>query len=139
MHDYLSFCLGGLEYGVAFDAVREVRLLPALERNMADSAVAFGHGLVIPLLDLRAGFDSKSSTPTDVIVLQLRDGLVGLVVDGGGDVVRVRFEQVLPLPDGPDYLSGLAEVHGRRLILIDIARLMQVEQARMRGQGCAIG
>ncbi|MCG2583287.1 chemotaxis protein CheW [Massilia sp. TS11] len=132
MHDYLSFHLGGLEYGVAFAQVRELRMLQSLERFMADgeviNGVAVSRGVVIPLVDMRVAFGSQGKGPTDVIVLQLRDCVIGVVVDGVTDVVRIDPAQVTLVSGAPDYLPGIAEVQGRRLILVDMDRLMQVRR-----------
>ena len=62
-------------------------------------------------------------------------GLVGVVVERVTGVVRLHPEQVAPLPGArveADYLIGLGMAKGRRLILIDIDRLMSVAPAAPR-------
>jgi purine-binding chemotaxis protein CheW len=57
---------------------------------------------------------------------------MGMVVDGVTGVVGLRADQVVPIPDQgaeqADYLIGLGQVEGRRLILVDIDRLMSIQR-----------
>ena len=133
----LSFQLGGLEYGLDFQKVQELRVLKSLERFASDGAiisgVAVSRGVIMPIVDMRVAFDGPRTVPdpmTDVIILALSSGVVGMVVDGITDVVTVDAAQVSPIPAAADvdYLIGLAEVEGRRLILVDIDKLMSVKR-----------
>jgi purine-binding chemotaxis protein CheW len=138
---FLSFSLGGLEYGIDFARVQELRVLKALERFAASGeiigGVAVSRGVIIPLVDMRVACGSSPDAPdpmTDVIILRLSSCVMGMVVDGVTGVVTLAPEQVAPLPaagaDGerPDYLLGLGQAGGRRLILVDIERLMSVRK-----------
>ncbi len=138
--DFLSFQLGGLEYGVELRKVKELRTLKSLERFAADGAiiqgVAVSHGVIMPIVDMRVAVDGAahpSSGPlTDVIILQLDECVMGMVVDGVTDVVGVYPDQITPIPgtepEQCGYLLGLGEAHGKRLILIDIDRLMSIRR-----------
>jgi purine-binding chemotaxis protein CheW len=138
--DFLSFQLGGLDYGVQFCKVKELRTLKSLERFAADGAiisgVAVSRGVIMPIVDMRVAFDARAGLAgplTDVIILQLADCVVGMVVDGVTDVVGLYPDQISPIPgaDGEgecDYLLGLGETGGRRLILVDIDRLMSIKR-----------
>ena len=54
---FLSFQLGGLEYGLDFSKVKECRMLKSLERFAADgeiiSGVAVSRGVIMPIVDMR--------------------------------------------------------------------------------------
>jgi purine-binding chemotaxis protein CheW len=138
--EYLSFTVGGLEYGLDFRKVRELRVFKSLERFASDgeiiSGVAVSRGVIMPIVDMRAAFSGSSAVHgpnTDVIILALSSCVMGMVVDGVTDVVTLQPEQVSPIKmaDGgtpADYLIGLGQVDGRRLILIDIDRLMSIER-----------
>jgi len=136
---YLSFQLGGLEYGLDFAKVQELRILQSLERFAADGAivegVALSRGVIMPIVDMRAAFCGHpvATTPkTDVIILKLSTCVMGMVVDGVTDVVTLTPAQISPIPgaDGGaiDYLIGLGVSAGRRLILVDIDRLMSIDK-----------
>lgn len=135
---YLSFRLGGLEYALDFRKVQELRPLQALERFSSDgeilSGVAVSRGVIMPIVDMRIAFGPRPprhDPHTDVIILKLSDCVMGMVVDGITDIVQLAAEQIRPIPgagadQSVDYLLGLGEVDGRRLIIIDIDLLMSI-------------
>jgi purine-binding chemotaxis protein CheW len=136
---FLSFKLGGLEYGLDFAKVQELRILKSLERFAADGAivegVAVSRGVIMPIVDMRAAFSGHpvaTRPTTDVIILKLSTCVMGMVVDGVTDVVTLLPEQISPIPgaDGGaiDYLIGLGVTEGRKLILVDIDRLMSIDK-----------
>jgi purine-binding chemotaxis protein CheW len=137
---FLSFTLGGLEYGLDFDKVQELRVLKSLERFSADgeiiSGVAVSRGVIMPIVDMRAAFAARPamlSPLTDVIILKLSSCVMGMVVDGVSGVVALTPEQIAPLPAGPgtapaDYLLGVGKIGARRLILVDIDKLMSIQR-----------
>ncbi len=144
--EFLSFQLGGLDYGVEFRKVKELSTLKSLERFASDgeiiSGVAVSRGVIMPIVDMRVAFNARAGAPgpsTDVIILQLATCVVGMVVDGVTDVVGMYADQITPIPgaDGEgdcDYLLGLGEAEGRRLILVDIDRLMSIKRETVRDE-----
>lgn len=143
--EFLSFQLGGLEYGLDFRKVQELRSLKSLERFASSGeiveGVAVSRGVIMPIVDMRVAFSEgvRPAAQTDVIILQLSTCIMGMVVDGVTDVVRLAPEQISPLPvsaeagqDGCDYFVGLGEVDGRRLILVDIDKLMSIRRTSVR-------
>ncbi|MFC5479262.1 chemotaxis protein CheW [Massilia suwonensis] len=144
-NQFLSFKLGGLEYGLDFGKVQELRILKSLERFAADGAivegVAVSRGVIMPIVDMRAAFCGhpvETKPTTDVIILKLSTCVMGMVVDGVTDVVTLLPEQISPIPgaDGGaiDYLIGLGVTGGRRLILVDIDRLMSIDKKNSQRQ-----
>ena len=145
---FLSFTLGGLEYGLDFAKVQELRVLKALERFASDGeiigGVAVSRGVIMPLVDMRAACGSTPGAPdplTDVIILKLSSCVMGMVVDGVTGVVTLAREQVAPVPgvEGApiDYLMGLGIAGTRRLILVDIERLMSVKREGVDGDAAS--
>lgn len=141
---FLSFTLGGLEYGLDAAKVQELRVLKALERFASDGAmvegVAVSRGVIMPLVDMRAACGRAPGAPdpmTDVIILRLSSCVMGMVVDGVTGVVSLAPEQVSPVPGADhaqvDYLIGLGQTGTRRLILVDIDRLMSVRRPKKDG------
>ncbi len=141
---FLGFSLGGLEYGLDYAAVQELKAYSALERFSSDGeiigGVALSRGVIMPVVDLRAAFAGERARPRaglDVIVVRVSAGVVGVVVERVTGVVRLRPEQVSALPGaGQDahYLIGLGVTGERRMVLIDIDRLMSLapsEDARV--------
>ncbi|OYO30010.1 chemotaxis protein CheW [Janthinobacterium sp. PC23-8] len=135
--DYLSFRLGGLDYGLPYGRVRELRPFRELDRFSSEGAllhgVAVSRGMIIPIVDMRAAFGLSNQAPDpqlDVIILQLSSCVMGMLVDEVGDIVSLGNGNIHPLPGlgtvEADYLIGLGLAAGRRLILLDIDRLMAI-------------
>ena len=140
---FLSFTLGGLEYGIDFAKVQELRVLKALERFASSGeiigGVAVSRGVIMPLVDMRVACGTSPDAPdpmTDVIILKLSSCAMGMVVDGVTGVVTLHPDQIAPVPGtgdvDADYLIGLAQKGERRLILVDIDRLMSVRKEGAR-------
>ena len=144
---FLSFQLGGLEYGLDFSKVKELRMLNSLERFASEgeiiSGVAVSRGVIMPIVDMRVAMSGRPSAHdphTDVIILKLSNCVMGMVVDGVTDVINLDDDQIRPIPGtgidgegGVDYLLGLGHYNGRRLILIDIDRLMSIQRMAVQG------
>jgi purine-binding chemotaxis protein CheW len=140
--EFLSFTLGGLEYGLDVRQVRELCLFDALERfadgNKVVPGVARARGMIMPLVDLRAAFAGHPvplEAHSDVIILTLSHCVMGMVVDGVNGVVALRADQIGAVPCNggaapADYLLGLGQCGNRRIILVDIDRLMTVGRDR---------
>jgi purine-binding chemotaxis protein CheW len=140
--EFLSFQLGGLDYGVEFSKVKELSTLKSLERFASDGAVISGvavsRGVIMPIVDMRIAFGPRPPAHdplTDVIILKLSSCVMGMVVDGVTDIVSLTLEQLQPIPGAGagatppvDYLLGLGEVDGRRLIVVDIDKLMSIRK-----------
>lgn len=141
---YLVFRLGGLDYALDFGKVQELRPLKELERFSADgeiiSGVAVSRGVIMPIVDMRIAFGPrppKHDPLTDVIILKLSSCVMGMVVDGVTDIVSLTMAQLQPIPlnETPpavapqvDYLLGIGAVDGRRLIVVDIDKLMSIRK-----------
>jgi purine-binding chemotaxis protein CheW len=134
--EYLTFTLGGEEYGVDILKVQEIR---GYEKPTAiANAPAFIKGVVnlrgtiVPIVDMRIRFNLGSAEYnqfTVVIILNVAGRVVGMVVDTVSDVIGLSAEQMRPAPDfssafDTQYITGLGTVEDRMLILIDIEKLM---------------
>ncbi|QGZ38788.1 purine-binding chemotaxis protein CheW [Pseudoduganella flava] len=140
VRQYLTFRLGGLEYALDYCNVQELRPLKALERFAADgeiiSGVAVSRGVIMPIVDMRIAFGPRPpqhDPHTDVIILKLSTCVMGMVTDGVTDIVSLSGRQIKPFPNGPqdaDYLLGLGELDGRKLIVVDIDKLMAIRRVK---------
>ena len=144
---YLVFRLGGLDYALDFNKVQELRPLHALERFSSDdgeiiSGVVVSRGVIMPIVDMRIAFGPRPPQHdplTDVIILKLSSCVMGMVVDGVTDIVALALEQIQPIAGAAavDYLVGLGEVGGRRLIVVDIDKLMSIRKVQFGARQAA--
>jgi purine-binding chemotaxis protein CheW len=142
LRQYLSFRLGGLEYALDYGRVRELRPLKSLERVSNGGeiihGVALAQGMIMPIVDMRVAFGprpSRHDPRTDVIILKLSTCVMGMVTDGVSDIVTLSAQQIHPFRNvgqQVDYLLGIGELGERRLIVLDIDRLMAVKSASLQ-------
>jgi purine-binding chemotaxis protein CheW len=134
--EYLTFRLGNEEYGIDILKVQEIRSYEVPTR-IANAAACFKgvvnlRGVIVPIVDLRLKFGCDSveyNSFTVVIVLNIRNRVVGAVVDSVSDVLELPGEAVRPAPDidtsvDTSYITGIASIQDRMLILLDIESLM---------------
>ncbi len=131
----LAFRLGEEEYGVDILKVQEIRGHDSLTRiaNAPDfiQGVVNLRGIIVPIVDLRLrfGITATREQPRVVIILNVGGRVIGMVVDGVSDVVRLGPADIRPAPEmgssfGADFLLGLGTIDERMLILLDIEALM---------------
>jgi purine-binding chemotaxis protein CheW len=135
-HEFLTFTLGGEEYGIDILKVQEIRGYEAVTAiaNVPEfiKGVLNLRGVIVPIIDLRLKFKlgrADYNEFTVVIILNLCDRVVGVVVDSVSDVITLPPEQVRPAPEfaamlNTSYIMGLGTLDQRMLILMDIEKLM---------------
>ncbi|MHB9117287.1 MAG: chemotaxis protein CheW [Burkholderiales bacterium] len=133
---FLTFTLGSEEYGIDILKVQEIRGYDSVTRIANAPEFVKGvvnlRGIIVPIVDLRLKFDLGSAEYNEftvVIVLNLRDRVVGIVVDGVSDVISLPREKIQRAPDlgstvDTEHLLGLVTLDDRMLILMDIEQLM---------------
>jgi purine-binding chemotaxis protein CheW len=138
--EFLAFKLGAEEYGIDIQQVQELRSYDTVTRiaNAPEhvKGVVNLRGIIVPIVDMRIKFQLGTPTYdqfTVVIILNIQGRVMGMVVDSVSDVITLTAGQIRPAPDvgsmlDTDYLIGLGTVEQRMLILVDIARLMLVDE-----------
>ena len=139
--EYLTFRLGSEEYGIDILKVQEIRSYePPTKIANAPSylkGVVTLRGVIVPIVDLRIKFnclnangEAEINSFTVVIVLNVRGRVVGAVVDSVSDVMQLTEQMIQPAPEMSNsivdttYITGIANVSDRLLILMDIESLM---------------
>ena len=134
--EYLTFRLGEEEYGIDILKVQEIRGYeqPTRIANAPEfiKGVVNLRGTIVPIVDMRLRFNCSAveyNAFTVVIILNLRNRVVGIVVDSVSDVMELSAEAIRPAPDIESAIDngcilGLGSVGERMLILLDIERLM---------------
>ncbi len=134
--EYLTFRLGQEEYGIDILKVQEIRGYEPPTRISPAPAFIKGvtnlRGTIVPIVDMRlrlACAQAEYNSFTVVIVLNLRERVVGIVVDSVSDVLELAPGQVRAAPEvdssiDAQCIRGLGSVGERMLILLDIEKLM---------------
>jgi len=134
--EFLTFRLGGEEYGIDILRVQEIRSYeqPTRIANTPEflRGVVNLRGVIVPIVDLRLKLSCEQAefnAFTVVIVLNVKGRVIGAVVDSVSDVCELGGDMIKPAPlmnSGVDmsFITGIANVGERMLILMDIEGLM---------------
>ncbi len=136
----VSFKIGDEEFGVNILQVQEINRLVQITQvpNAPDfiEGVMNLRGRIVPVVNLRKRFglpQKEYDKNTRVVVVELNDKTVGFVVDSVSEVLRFSNSDVEPTPDlitgiGNEYITGIAKLGDRLLILLDLEKVLTVEE-----------
>lgn len=140
---YLTLNLAQEEYGVDILAVREIRGWTPVTRIPQAPPYVLGvlnlRGAIVPVIDMRLRFglpreEYTANTVTVIVAVGGRN--FGVVVDAVSDVLDVKTSELRPVPDmgttvDTEYLKGLTAVEDRMVLLLDVDKLLQPQDAQM--------
>ncbi len=138
---FISFTVGGEEYCADIIAIREIKgwstttELPNTPQYIR--GVMNLRGSIVPIIDLRARFGGRRTDPSDrhvVIVMAVDTRVVGILVDAVADIITATADDIQPIPqlqadDRSGFLTGLVTVEGRMVALLDLDRVLDLEDA----------
>ncbi|TSE37141.1 Chemotaxis protein CheW [Tepidimonas fonticaldi] len=135
--EFLTFRLGAEEYGIDILRVQEIRSYENPTRIANAPSHILGvvnlRGVIVPVVDLRIKLGCEKveyNGLTVVIVLNVKGRVVGAVVDSVSDVLELPRDQIRSAPEMASstvdtaFITGIASVGERMLILMDIEALM---------------
>ena len=134
------FDLADEGYGVDISAVREIIRLQEITQVPRTPEFVEGvinlRGKVIPVIDLRKRFGltvEAESQDNRIVVVDIGDQDIGVVVDAVTEVLRIPTDSVEPpasviTTDGSDYLLGIAKLESRLIILLDLRKVLSVDE-----------
>lgn len=145
----LTFMLGKKLYGldilnikeiIEYGDVTEVPMTPDFI-----SGVINLRGSAVPVIDLSQRFSSvatEMTNRTSIIILEVtNDDLsieIGITVDLVNEVLDIHSSDIEPAPAlgnqiETSFISGMAKVNGKFLILLDIENILSIEELSMVG------
>ncbi|MEY2632341.1 MAG: chemotaxis protein CheW [Pseudomonadota bacterium] len=152
---YLTFTLGGEMFAVATLSVKEiieygrvtaVPMLPPSIRGVINL-----RGAVVPVIDLKARFGSARTEITHrtcIVIIELGEEedhqVIGIVVDTVSEVLEIPGQDIEPPPSfgariRTDFIAGMGKIAGRFVILLNVGRVLSVEElaslSQMEGGG----
>ena len=149
--EVLVFVLGTEKYGVDILKVQEIRSyekvtpLPAAPDYL--KGVVNLRGVIVPVIDLRMKFGLKDpayDATTVMVILRIGARVVGIVVDGVSDVIRLAPSDVKAAPElgtlvDSSYLAGLATRDERMILLVDIEKFLSSGELKLLSQVAETG
>jgi purine-binding chemotaxis protein CheW len=136
----VTFALGGEDYAVDILKVQEINRMTEIAKVPNSPSYVEGvinlRGRVIPVVSLRKkfGLDERAADERSRIMIMDIQGLtIGLVVDEVSEVLRIPENTVDPTPPmatdiSKEFITGIAKLEDRLIILIDMDRLIEQEE-----------
>jgi purine-binding chemotaxis protein CheW len=132
----VTFRLGSEEFGVKILVVNEIIRL--VQITQVPNAPPFIEGVinlrgkVLPVVGLRKRFNMPEmplDSQSRIIVMELDHNVVGFLVDGVSEVLRIPESTVEKAPPvvagiGSEYIEGVGKLNDRLLILLDLQALL---------------
>ena len=142
----VGFRLDNEDYAIAITKIQEIILMKPITRipqvpDFIEGLINL-RGSVIPIINLRKRFGLPSREVDDetrTIVVNIHDKTVGCIVDAVTQVMRINRDQIQPPPlsvlaVAHQYISGLARLDDRLLIILEIERLFDEQSPVVSGQ-----
>lgn len=136
----IVFKLEGEEFAVSVRQVGSIERVLPITRVPGTPSFVKGvtnlRGVVTPVIDLKDRFKNKATQFTDssrIIIVYLEDLMVGIIVDEANDVLDIPQNTIEPKPEvinsiDADYISGVAKVDKRLLILLDLDKALSIDE-----------
>lgn len=136
--EFIAFKVLDDEYCVDIMAVREIRGWTKSTALPHTPAYVCGlinlRGTVLPIIDLAARFGLPETEPSSrhvIIVVQVRDQLVGLLVDAVSDILTIDDEELHDTPPAAEVdgvgVKKVIAVEGRMIRLIEVDAVLPEE------------
>lgn len=92
-------------------------------------------GRIVPIMDLRRKFGWEEAAYHDrtcIVILEVRDQVVGLVVEAVSEVLPVKRGDIHPAPGFKGdieaaWLKGIVQANGGIQLILDCERLLDLE------------
>jgi purine-binding chemotaxis protein CheW len=152
----VAFCLQGEEFAVDIQKVREVlkitQITPLPQSPEFIEGVINLRGEVLPVVDLRKRFrlaGTGEAGKARIIIVEIDEGLVGLIVDSVTEVLHLTAAAVEPPPrrlsgGRTEFIQGVGKLGDRLLIILNLEMILSgdehlgLEQLRLGGAASAV-
>lgn len=134
-----TFFLAGEEYGVDVRLVQEIIRLSEITQVPRAPQFVKGvinlRGRIVPVIDLKRKLalgEVEATRQARIVVVKVRDRLMGLLVDGASQVLKVPVSAIEAAPEevveiDASYIRGVAKLEARLIILVDLYKVLAVE------------
>ncbi|WKB55119.1 chemotaxis protein CheW [Eleftheria terrae] len=150
---YLTFMLAGEAFALGILAIKEiieyhslttVPMMPECVRGVINL-----RGAVVPVMDLQARFGrppSPVSKRTCIVIVEVAAQhaqqdrqVIGVVVDAVNEVLEIPPADIEPAPAfgariRTDFIHGMGKVRGKFVILLDVDRVLSVDDIESLGR-----
>jgi purine-binding chemotaxis protein CheW len=134
-----TFFLAGEEYGVDVRLVQEIIRLSEITQVPRAPQFVKGvinlRGRIVPVIDLKRKLalgEVEATRQSRIVVVKVRERLMGLLVDGASQVLKVPVSLIEAAPEevvelDASYIRGVAKLEARLIILVDLHKVLAME------------
>ena len=145
--NYIVFSVADTAYALASQQVAHVEMVehitPVPNATPVIDGVVFSRGEVVPALNLRARFGFPridNDLRTRLLVVRFEGRTAGLLVDAAREFIVIPASAIHPPNEGlrgmsGRYLSGIATVGDRMVLILDLAEVLNLGEALPEGDG----
>ncbi len=138
----IGFQVGRETYGVPITSLHEIVRVPEITPvpdapDWVEGVINL-RGRIVSVIDLRKRLGQKDpalSKRTRIMVVQQNGRLCGLLVDSASEVLKLPSSDIQPSSavfqqSLQSCVTGLGKVHGRLIVLLDMAKLLESSAAQ---------
>ncbi|MBX3350211.1 MAG: purine-binding chemotaxis protein CheW [Nitrospira sp.] len=149
-HQYLTFLMAketfaigilGVKEIIEFGALTAVPMMPSCVRGVINL-----RGRVVPVVDLAVRFGRQATEPgrrTCIVIVEVADENdhrdIGIIVDAVNQVIEILPSDIEPAPAfganlRGEFIQGMGKVEGRFVIILEIAKVLSVDEMAHLGR-----
>ncbi|HPV42161.1 MAG TPA: chemotaxis protein CheW [Spirochaetota bacterium] len=133
---YVTFYIKNEIYGVPVMKVQEIigmTKITAMPNSLPFmKGVIDLRGAVVPVIDLRLKFEMEQAEYnnfTVIIIVEVKDRLVGMIVDSVSDVLSIPVHSIQETPSfsakiNTEYMQGIGQKDDTLVIILDVDRIL---------------
>ena len=154
-NQYLTFLLGGEMFAIGILHIKEiieyghlttVPMMPSFIRGVINL-----RGAVVPVVDLSTRFgreQTEISRKTCIVIIEAMTGEekqdIGVVVDAVSEVLEIPAGEIEPAPSfgakiRADFIAGMGKVDGNFVILLNVGKVLSVDEIAMLSDVSGLG
>lgn len=140
---YVTFYIRNEIYGVPVMKVQEIigmTKITAMPNSLPFmKGVIDLRGAVVPVIDMRIKFElekAEYNNFTVIIIVEVKDRLVGMIVDSVADVLSIPVKSIQETPSfsakiNTDYMHGIGQKDDLLVIILDVDRILTSAEFEM--------
>jgi purine-binding chemotaxis protein CheW len=146
MEHLVTFYLADEEYALDVRTVQEI--IRMSETTHVPRAPQFIKGVInlrgriIPVVDLKRKLELGEVAPSRlarIVVVKIRERLIGLLVDGASQVLKIPVSAIDAAPEeitdvSTTFIRGVAKMEKRLIILLDLYKILSMELEHAQAQ-----
>jgi purine-binding chemotaxis protein CheW len=133
---YVTFFIRNEIYGVPVMKVQEIIGMTKITTMPNTLPFMKGvidlRGAVVPVIDLRLKFDMEQAEYnnfTVIIIVEVKDRLVGMIVDSVSDVLSIPVKSIQETPSfsakiNTEYMQGIGQKDDTLVIILDVDKIL---------------